>query len=393
MKKSIKQMRLFVPLLIALLATNSLLVATDETPSAESKSKPNDKPSSMIQVAILLDTSGSMKGLVDQARIQIWNVVNELSAASRNDGPSELQVAVYQFGAERLSKSSGYIKRVLDFSDDLDEVSRALFSLQVGGGVELCGEVIRQSTDDLQWNPQAGYRAIFIAGNEAFDQGKTSFGSTLPRLMQKNIKVNTIYCRWNKAKPGEDVLWKYAANIGSGAYSMINHNRKMTELKTPYDAEFRTLNKRMNESFVWYGKDAQKHMKNQIAQDANARKMSNSAFAARMSAKIGHLYKHVHSDLVDALQHGHLKAESMPESLMPSNLRKMSAKDRMVYLKSKIADREKVRRDMATVISKRNAWIAANSKTDEAKDTWGAALLTAVKGQLKESGFTLGSTD
>ena len=345
--------------------------------------------SSLIQIAILLDTSGSMKGLVDQARIQIWNVIDELAASSRKGQNSDLEIAVFQYGTESVSKSSGYIRRVLDFSGDLDEVSRALFALEVKGGVELCGETIRQACDDLNWNADAGYRAIFIAGNEAFDQGQTSFASVLPRLKEKSITVNTVYCRWNKAKPEEDALWKYSAELASGNYSMIDHNRKMTDLKTPYDAKFRELNRRMNESFVWYGKNASKHMKNQIEQDKNASKMSNSAFASRMSSKIGHLYKHVHSDLVDAVQHGHLNMETMPEKLMPENIRAMSANERMKYLNSKIADREKVRRDMATLISKRQSWIHANTRGSSTTkgETWGEALQSAVRFQLKQSGF------
>ena len=348
----------------------------------------SEPKTSLIQIAILLDTSGSMKGLVDQARIQIWNVIDELAASTKNESESELEIAVFQYGSDKVSKSNGYIKRVLDFSGDLDEVSRALFSLEVRGGVELCGESIRQACDDLNWNQDAGYRAIFIAGNEAFDQGQTSFASVLPRLNEKSIAVNTIYCRWNKAKPNEDSLWKISAELASGSYAMIDHNKKMTDLKTPYDSQFRELNRRMNESFIWYGENASKHMTNQIEQDKNAKKMSNSAFASRMSSKIGHLYKHVHSDLVDAVQHGQLTLETMSTELMPENLRKMTSEQRMEFLKRKIADRESVRREMATLIAKREAWIRNNSSSSEpASETWGDALRTAVRIQLQKSGF------
>ena len=242
----------------------------------------------------------------------------------------------------------------------------------------------------MNWNENAGYRAIFIAGNEAFDQGQTSFASVLPRLKGKSITVNTVYCRWYKAKPEEDALWRFSAELASGNYSMIDHNRKMADLKTPYDTQFRELNRRMNDSFVWYGKDAAKHMKNQIEQDKNARKMSNSAFASRMSSKIGHLYKHVHSDLVDAIQHGHLSMKTMPEKLMPENVRAMPPSERTEYLIGKIADREQVRREMATLISQRDAWIRANghnANENSAGETWGDALRTAVRLQLKERGF------
>ena len=37
-----------------------------------------------MQIALLLDTSGSMDGLIDQARTQLWKIVNELALAKRN---------------------------------------------------------------------------------------------------------------------------------------------------------------------------------------------------------------------------------------------------------------------------------------------------------------------
>ncbi len=37
-----------------------------------------------IQLAILLDTSGSMDGLIDQARSRLWKIVNELATARKN---------------------------------------------------------------------------------------------------------------------------------------------------------------------------------------------------------------------------------------------------------------------------------------------------------------------
>ncbi len=350
--------------------------------------------SNKIQIAILLDTSGSMEGLVNQARIQIWNIVDELTLAERKGGKASIEIAVYQYGSSQVSKTTGFTKKIIDFTDDLDEVSRALFALSLAGGDEYCGEAIRQACDDLKWDPNAAYRAVFIAGNESFEQGQTTFGSTLGRLSSKNIVVNTIYCKWKKAKKGEADQWRIAAQLADGQSGRINHNHHVSSRATPYDSEFRNLNKRMNDSFVWYGSSAKKHRMNQIAQDKNASSISNAAFAKRMSAKVGHLYKHVHSDLVDAIQHGHVKMESMPESKMPENLREMSKQERMDYLNSKIEEREKVRREMATLIAKREKWLQANHSAGSqfTAETWGFAFVDAIKTQLASRGFQFAET-
>ena len=130
-------------------------------------------------------------------------------------------------------------------------------------------------------------------------------------------------------------------------------------MKTPFDSQMRELNEQMNQTFVWYGDESHHVSENQKNQDANAAEMSDHAFAARMSAKIGHLYHHAHHDLVDALDHGTVDLATMPEAKMPSLLQKMSPEARMPFLEEKIAERDRVRRQMADVISKRHALPAA----------------------------------
>ena len=44
---------------------------------AEAKAKDPPKRDASIQIALLLDTSNSMDGLIDQAKSQLWSVVNE----------------------------------------------------------------------------------------------------------------------------------------------------------------------------------------------------------------------------------------------------------------------------------------------------------------------------
>ena len=42
-----------------------------------------EKKPPLIQMAILLDTSGSMSGLIEQAKTQLWTIVNEFATARR----------------------------------------------------------------------------------------------------------------------------------------------------------------------------------------------------------------------------------------------------------------------------------------------------------------------
>ena len=105
-----------------------------------------------IQLAILLDTSSSMDGLINQAKSQLWNIVNELSRARRNNNPTQLEVAIYEYGNNSLSSGEGYIRMITPLTTDLDKISEELFKLSTNGGSEYCGQVIDNASRDLAWS-------------------------------------------------------------------------------------------------------------------------------------------------------------------------------------------------------------------------------------------------
>lgn len=379
----------------------SLTMAALASPALADNSQKDDKPAgvsasaeepSLSQIALLLDTSGSMRGLVDQARCQLWNVVSELATASKKGAPSKLEIAVYQYGSDGIPEEQGFLRQVIGFTDNLDEVSRALFSLSVGGGAEFCGQAIDHSVSELKWNPSPkAYKAIFIAGNESFDQGPVPFGDALPKALSKSILVNSIYCASEKTNDGKD-KWESAALLAGGMYFQINHNHHLPQMKTPFDSRMRELNEEMNRTFVWFGEEAHKVAENQKNQDDNMAKMSDHAFAARMSAKIGHLYHHAHHDLLDAIDHGNVDLATMPEAKMPGLLQKMSPEQRMAFLEEKMVQRDHIRRQMADVISKRHAFLQGKMSEQaggqgEKVAVLGDALVEAVRRQAIERGF------
>src|SRR5690606_27316999 len=124
------------------------------------------EPHYRIQLAILLDTSNSMDGLIDQTRSQLWQMVNELTKARKQGITPELQVAVYEYGNDKIPSGVGHIRKVTGLTTDLDKVSEALFALQTNGGSEYCGYAIDTAVKNLQWsNSRDDLRLIYIAGN------------------------------------------------------------------------------------------------------------------------------------------------------------------------------------------------------------------------------------
>lgn len=164
-------------------------LAINETEINLIKSHPKESKNNTVKIALLLDTSNSMDGLINQAKAQLWDVVNNFTHAKcGNESRPDLQIALYQYGNDNLSSREGYVQQVLNFTDDLDEISEKLFSLSTNGGEEYCGKVIQTSLNQLDWgNNPDNLKMIFIAGNEPFDQGRTPFKEAALELKNKML--------------------------------------------------------------------------------------------------------------------------------------------------------------------------------------------------------------
>ena len=123
---------------------------------------PTEKPTALvdthtgkrkIKLAILLDTSGSMDGLIEQAKSQLWKIVTQLAKTKEKDGSDpEIELALYEYGNDDISIAADYIQQVSGFTTELDEISEKLFALQTNGGSEYCGSAIRTSLRELSWS-------------------------------------------------------------------------------------------------------------------------------------------------------------------------------------------------------------------------------------------------
>src|SRR3954468_4408451 len=158
---------------ILIVATLAACAWLQPPSAAEAKDPIEGRPAKgpSVQIALLLDTSNSMDGLIEQAKSQLWSIVNEFIRARHDGRPPTIEVALYEYGNDTLSPEEGFVRLILPLTDDLDAVSEKLFALKTRGGQEYCGQVIRDSVRQLTWSPsRAVYKAIFIAGNEPFGQ-------------------------------------------------------------------------------------------------------------------------------------------------------------------------------------------------------------------------------
>lgn len=341
-----------------------------------------------IQLAILLDTSSSMDGLINQAKSQLWNIVNELSRAKRNGEATQLEVAIYEYGNSGLSSGEGYIRMITPLTADLDKVSEELFKLSTNGGSEYCGQVIDNASRDLAWSGRAGdLKLIFIAGNEPFTQGSVDFRSAVRGALQKGIIVNTIHC--GGRQEGIQGMWMEGAAIGQGKYLNIDHNQRIDPIHAPQDDEIMSLGSELNKTYLGYGSAGEQYRVRQEKQDLNAASMSRESAVQRSATKASGSYENSGWDLVDAVTNNRVKVDSLPEKELPAEMRRMSPSQRKDYVLSMQKKREGIQRRIAKLHGDRLRYVEQENRKRSRNTSLDSAITGTIREQAGSRGYEI----
>lgn len=338
-----------------------------------------------IKVALLLDTSNSMDGLIDQAKAQLWELVNELSYARCQNQLPNLEIALYEYGNDRLSGNEGYIRQVLNFTEDLDEISKELFSLTTNGGSEFCGQVIQTSLNQLEWGKNSDdLKMVFIAGNEPFTQGKVNYKDAAANAKEKGVVVNTIFC--GDYRQGIDTQWKAGADLTYGDYMAIDQNQRTVHIVSPYDDLILQLNLKLNKTYVYYGSAGSAKAAEQVMQDSNASTYGKGNAVSRTVSKSSGLYKNSSWDLVDAVSNDEeFELEELNEEYLPKELQGKSTTEIEAYVTKQKEIRDEIQAEIQKLNEKRRLFIAEKKK--ETSNGLENAMVTALKKQAAKKNY------
>ncbi|WP_375766858.1 VWA domain-containing protein [Archangium gephyra] len=342
-----------------------------------------------VQIALLLDTSSSMDGLIEQTKRQLWTVVNAFQKAQRDGQQARLELALYEYGNDGLSGEGGYIRQVVPLTTDLDRVSEQLFALKTNGGSEFCGQAIQKATQQLEWSKsKKDLKLIYIAGNEPFSQGPVAFRTAISAAKEHGIMVNTIHC--GPPEAGASGGWAEAARFAGGQPFNIDQNQAVAMVAAPQDEEIAKLGVELNKTYLSYGRSGAEAKKRQEAQDANASTNVVSATTRAMS-KASRLYDNSGWDLVDGTKQGKVKVETLKDEELPEELRGKSAEERKAVLAAKEKERTELQARIQKLSTERQQYLAGKQKelAAEGKNTLDKAILDSVQTQAKALSFTL----
>jgi hypothetical protein len=338
----------------------------------------------MVELAICLDTSGSMTGLIDAARARLWDIVNELALATPTP---TLRVALLTFGNNGHSVEDGWVRVDLGLTEDLDQVSRQLFALTTNGGEEYVGRVLSAAGSKLAWTSGGSSGAalpllqmVVVAGNESADQDKViSFRDACKALVSRGVTVNSIYC----GSPVDDLApgWREVATLADGQFAAIDQSTGAMAVATPWDEGLARLSEELNATYVGFGQRGRSAASNQWEQDSNAAKLSTAVAAQRGASKASGIYNCATWDLVDACAQPDFKLESVKAEDLPVAMRGMSLEQRQAFVDGMRDRREGIRKGVEELARKRQLYVdeKAGESAVQGQASLGAAMLEAIR--------------
>ncbi|NRA13341.1 MAG: hypothetical protein HRT57_15450 [Crocinitomicaceae bacterium] len=344
-----------------------------------------------VQVAILFDTSGSMDGLIDQAKSRIWNIVNEISTLQYEGQSPSLEFALYRYGNDGLSSTTNYIEQLLDLTSNMDIISQKLFALTTNGGSEYCGAVIGRSLSDLNWSiSPTDLKMIYIAGNERFDQGSVDFKAECKKAKDRGIFINTIHC--GSYEKGVIDLWKEGAECSGGDYFNINSDAEIVHIPTPYDDKIQSYNDSLNSTYYGYGSYGSAGLSSQSFEDGNAIMSSPQVATERAIVKSkSHVYDNSSWDIVDAQKSGTINIEELKEEELPEEFKGKTSQEKKILVAEKQEEREAFQAKIGELAVEREAFITAEkdkrAKEGEEVDDFGSSINKSIMEKATSIGF------
>ncbi len=353
------------------------LTATAAPPAAE-------KPKT-IDLVICLDVSNSMDGLIDSAKLKLWDIVNELA---RVKPTPNLRVGLYSYGHTSYPREKGWVRKDLDLTTDLDEVYAKLTALTTRGGEEYVARVTQAALTEQKWaDGEGALKLIFVCGNEPVDQDKqVHLTDVAAQARKQGVLVNTIYC--GPANHPEVPGWREFATKAGGSYANIDQDRAKRDLaaniKTPFDGELLKLGEKLNGTYVAYGKGGRDGAEKQAAQDRAAGAAAPAAAVARAETKANALYRNSTWDLVDRLKEDpKFDVTKLKDEELCEEMRKLKPEERVAYLKKKAEERAAVQKQI-NELSARRAKFVEEERKKQPKTEGEKALYEALKGIIRE---------
>jgi Mg-chelatase subunit ChlD len=328
----------------------------------------------VIEAVFVLDTTGSMGGLIQAAKDKIWSIASTMAAAE--------PAPIIRMGLVAYrDRGDDYVTRVVDLSSDLDAIHAELFQLQANGGgdgPESVNQALHDALHRISWGqePQT-YRVVFLVGDAPphMDyQDDVEYPETLALAQKRGIRVNAIQCGQSSETTRR---WQQIAQLGRGAYFQVDQDGGAIAAASPYDDELAELSAKLDSTRIYYGSKAEREER-KAKQDASKAALAEAAApvlarrAAFAASKSGDSAILGDKELVEEVAAGRVSVDDIPADELPEPLQALSPEEQRQTLAETAERRDQIKSRIAEVAAKRARWmrekVAAEGGADESLD-------------------------
>ena len=351
-KLTMKKTALLLSLLLA-----STAFADDKKPAKAAKEAKKPR----IEVCFVLDTTGSMGGLIAGAKQKIWSVANMMIS-----GKPTPKIKIGLIGYR--DKTDAYITKTYPLSEDIDDIYAKLTAFQAQGGgdtPEAVNQALHEAVHKMKWSKSKDVlKIIFLVGDAPphmdYKQD-VKYPVTCEQAAKSDIIINTIQCgRMASTTP----IWKEIAGKAEGKFNQILQDGGVLAMATPFDKEIAEHNVALNATVTGYGTVVMQ--KAAVAKARSAEAAPKEAAADRATYFLRSASPSLKSapvisgggDLTELLANKKLDLKDIEEKKLPEKVRKMKPKEREAYLKKQVENRNKAQAELKGLLKKRADFIA-----------------------------------
>ena len=338
------------------------------------------RPPVQIDLMFVLDTTGSMGGLIQGAKTKIWRIVNDVMQEQRCGADVRVGLIGYR------DKEDEYVTRKVNLNQDLDEVYAELMAFKAAGGGDEPEHVrlaLHEAVNDMNWRPNSK-KVVFLVGDAPPKDSYVetpSVSHTAQKAKQKGIIINTLLAGDSKSTAK---VWQSVAQYGGGEYFTIPQDGGSVALSTPYDDKLSTLSNQLDQVYLPYGDVSVRR----AAVAKSASKLSSisaapkEALAERSINKAINTQAYSQDDLVQSIENGKVKLDAIDSKKLPDNMQNMSATERKVYVEGLVQKRQQLKQEIATTSKQREDYLNNNRQTLSSGDSFDSAVSRALSKQL-----------
>ncbi|WP_208721471.1 vWA domain-containing protein [Corallococcus aberystwythensis] len=344
-----------------------------------------------IEVAFVLDTTGSMGGLLEGAKQKIFSIASRIA---KGKPTPHLKVALVAY----RDNGDAYVTKRFDLSDDMDSMFAELRKLQAGGGgdfPEHVGRGLGEAVSLLKWSQDREVmKVIFLVGDAPPAEREAAWDFMLwsKRAKERHIVVNTVRCG---ADTTTEESWRYVAKLTDGTFDSIDAAGGMVAVATPYDAELSRVNAELASKTLYGGRKEAREMNvaraeatkgmaaEAVADRISYMKTSRGAGKSAPSAAAASSAPVAIAGGVDLLEKP-AALDTLKDDELPQELQGLKKEAQAAKVKQLSAERKALEEKVAKLATERDQWLSKNAPAKE--DAFDANVMKSVKAQAAKFG-------